>query len=171
MEEWRKVKGFENYECSSLGRLKTFNWKNKGLERIMKPAKDKSGYLRTVLVDSEGKHNTVKVHRIIAKTFIDNPEGKEEVNHKNGVKTDNSVVNLEWATRQENIQHCIDNGFQRVLKGEEVGNSILTANQVIEIRKKFKPRVYTRKMLSEEYGVKECTIKDVILRRSWKHLD
>jgi hypothetical protein len=169
--EWRKIKGFASwYEVSDTGLIKTHNWKNLGVTKIMKPALDGGGYLRTVLKSECGKLKTVKVHRIMAAVWIKNPENKPQVNHRDGVKTNNAKGNLEWVTFEENIQHCIDNKLQTPFKGEEVGTSKLTEVEVLEIRSKFSPRVYTRKMLSEEYGVAPATIKDIVLRKSWKHI-
>jgi len=171
MEIWKKAVGYPTYEVSNLGRIKTFNWKNSGQTRIMKPAIDKSGYLRTMLKDENGKITTIKVHRVILNTFKYRSDYKKyEVNHKDGNKQNNNIDNLEWVTRKENIQHCIDNNLQYVLKGEEIGNSILKENDVIYIRNNFKPRVITRKMLASKFNVSEGTIKDILSRRSWKHV-
>lgn len=170
MKKWKKIPNYSLYECSNTGLIKTFNWKNSGKTRIMKPALDGSGYLRTMLKRDDGVIHTIKVHRIVAQTWIDNPENKEEVNHKNAIKTDNNVENLEWATRAENLAHSLENDLQYVLKGEEIGNSILTEKQVLEIRARFIPRRVTRDMLSQEYHVSPHTIKNVVTRRTWRHI-
>jgi hypothetical protein len=169
MEIWKKIPNYSKYEASSTGYIKTFNWKGSGQTRIMKPALDGSGYLRTMLVRDDGKTHTIKVHRIIAQTFIPTTLVLE-VNHKNGIKVDNRVENLEWCTHAENIQHCIDNGWMVSHNGEKNGFSKLKEVQVIGIRAKYKPRVYTRKMLADEYGVKESTIKGIVEGKAWKHL-
>lgn len=170
IKTWRTIPNYSKYKCSDTGLIKTFNWKGTGQTRIMKPSLDGGGYLRTMLIRDDGITHTIKVHRIIAQTFIDNPDNKAEVNHKNGIKDDNNASNLEWMTHLENVQHCIDNGWMVAHNGENNGFSKLKEDQVIEIRAKFKPYKYTRQMLADEYGVKECTIKDVVLRKSWKHL-
>lgn len=170
MEKWKEIPNYSLYHCSNTGLIKTFNWKGCGQTRIMKPAYDGSGYLRTMLKRDDGVIHTIKVHRIVAQTWVDNVEDKPEVNHINGIKDDNRAENLEWCTRQENITHCIENGLQYILKGEEIGNSKLTEKEVLEIRAKFIPRVCGRKMLSKEYGVSEATIKEVVNRYTWKHI-
>jgi hypothetical protein len=176
-EIWKEVPNFNGrYFASESGKVKTISWRNSGKESILKPAKDKKGYLKTVFV-RDGKNIPVRIHRIIALTFIPNPDNKPEVNHKNFIKDDNSKSNLEWCTGSENVIHGIVNGKIKIptcpkekkAKGSKNGASILNEQQVKEIRLKFKPRVYTRQMLGEEYGVSPLTIKDVILRR-WKHV-
>lgn len=169
-EIWIKANGYSIYEVSSFGRLKTFNWKNTGRESILKPALDKSGYLRTVLKGDDGKSKTIKAHRIVLNSFYATKDILE-VNHINGIKTDNRIENLEWCTRKQNIQHCIDNNLQYVLKGEEVGNSVLTEENVLYIRKNYKPRIITRIYLAKKFGVTEATIKDVLSKRTWKHIE
>lgn len=169
-EKWKVIPNYSKYECSTHGRIKTFNWKGTGKEAIMKPAHDKSGYLRTMLKGDDGNYHTIKVHRIVAQTFLEQSQDKVEVNHKNGIKDDNRVENLEWVTRSENIAHSLANGLQVPFKGEEVGTSKLTEKEVLEIREKFVPRKYSRVKLAKEYNVTEATIKDILYKRTWKHL-
>ena len=171
MEEWRKIPNYSLYECSNTGHIKTFNWKRSGQTRIMKPALDNKGYLRTVLIDDNGKYCTVKVHRIVAQTWIENTYNKPQVNHLNGIKNDNRAENLEWCTNEENSLHRDENNLQIYKRGSEVGTSILTESEVREIRQRFKPNICTRKMLAEEYGVAPATIKGIVLRRTWKHVE
>lgn len=165
---------YENYGIDRLGNVYGMNGK------LLKPATDLKGYLRVGLTIN-GKLCTKKVHRLVAEAFILNPETKPCVNHINGIKSDNMVENLEWCTYKENTQHAIDNDLfyfnsskesvnKTIKRGSLNGMSLLDENKVIEIRSKFKKYVYTRKMLAIEYGVTECCIKDVISRRSWKHI-
>lgn len=165
---------YEKYKIDSKGNV----YGQKG--KLLKPAIDNKGYLRVGLTINN-KLVTKKVHRIIAENFIPNPLNKPQVNHVNGIKSDNRVENLEWVTAKENVKHAIDNGLfyfntpeesinKTPKKGELNGQSKLNSKQVLEIRSKFKPRVYTREMLSIEYNVKPSCIKDIILRKSWKHI-
>lgn len=178
-KEWKKVKGFSTYECSSDGELKTFNWKNKGVERIMKPAMDNGGYMRTVLKrDSDGKLCTIKVHRVMAITFLEGVEGKNEVNHINGIKHDNRIENLEWCSRSENLIHAYKLGLSNV-KGERNPATNLKDSDVLAIRSKFTygrkggrplPGVVSKTMLAKEYNVNVSVIKYILNRKTWKHL-
>ena len=103
----RDVVGFEGlYAVDTDGNVWSFWF---GKERILKSAKDGKGHLKVILC-KDGKHKTVAVHRLVAIAFILNPENKPEINHKNGIKTDNRIENLEWVTSSENKIHAFATG-------------------------------------------------------------
>lgn len=112
MREWRKVVGWEKYyEVSDDGLVRSVDREvclPNGVSYIKKGRIRKQimsqGYLRVCLY-SESKIRSFAVHRIVAESFLDNPYNLEQVNHKNGDKTDNSVNNLEWVSRTENALH------------------------------------------------------------------
>lgn len=102
MEKWLKVKGYEErYEISDTGRIRRLS--DGGL---MRPAINQNGYQHVVL-SKNGKTKDFRVHRLVATHFIENKAGKRDVNHKNGIKTDNRAANLEWLTHSENELHKI----------------------------------------------------------------
>ena len=98
MEEWRKIKEFPNYSVINFG-----NVMNSKTNKIMK-LNVKGGYYNVSLTN-DNNYKTFKVHRLVAISFIENPENKPEVNHKDKNKLNNNVSNLEWNTRLENCQH------------------------------------------------------------------
>jgi hypothetical protein len=118
-EKWVPVKGYEGfYEVSSEGRIKSVphRVKSRGGKyrvspgRVLKISLHRDGYIKAALC-KRGIIKTFQVHRIVAEAFIANRSKAPQVNHKNGVKSDNRLENLEWCTRSENQQHAF-----RVLK-------------------------------------------------------
>ena len=102
---WTKVYGFDDYLCNEQGEIYSLK-----RNRILK-GRSLKGYRRVVLM-KDGKPIDALVHRLIAQTFIPNPENKPEINHKDGNKENNSVFNLEWCTQKENVQHAIKTGLK-----------------------------------------------------------
>ena len=111
-ETWMPISGFANrYMISNLGNVISLNYKQTNNTKLLTPTLCKrTGYKRVKLTQF-CKSTTISIHRLIALHFIPNPENKCDVNHKNGVKTDNRIENLEWTTRKENIHHAIRIGL------------------------------------------------------------
>lgn len=117
-EIWKDIKGYEGlYQVSNLGRIKSLYGWNAGSKKycsrtlMMKPKVSCVGYYNITLHKNK-KQKTYNVHRLVAETFIINPDKKETVNHKDGNKLNNCVENLEWATRSENQIHAYNTGLQ-----------------------------------------------------------
>lgn len=170
MEVWKKIKGFSRYEASSIGRLRSNNYKNSKTTKILKPALSVDGYLKTMLQNDLYEYKSMTVHYFVTLAFYGEKPNGIEVNHKNGIKTDNSISNLEYCTRSENINHGYRTGLIKPRAGSLNGMAKLNEEQVREIRKHASEngRYYGRKMLAEKYGVSECTIKEVVIRRKNK---
>ena len=111
MEIWKDIKGYDGmYQVSSYARVRSFRT---GEPRIMAQSAGTWGYFVANI------NKTPKlIHRLVAEAFIPNPEGKTEVNHKNGDKFDNLPENLEWASPRENISHAIDTGLNAYTKAK-----------------------------------------------------
>ena len=103
-EQWLDIIGYEGYQVSNLGRVKSLgNYKTRK-EKILKQCIDKDGYLQVQLCKN-GKIKTFKVHRLVAQAFIPNPDNLPQVNHKDENKENNIVSNLEWCTQQYNSEY------------------------------------------------------------------
>lgn len=107
MEIFKPIKGFESlYEISSKGSVKSLK-KN----IILKKRFQSNKTYEIVTLCKKAKHSTFRVHRVVAETFIPNPLGLEQVNHKDCNKLNNSADNLEWCSRSDNMIHAFKNGL------------------------------------------------------------
>ena len=147
-----------NYIIHRDGRV----WSKK-TNKFLKPAINHQGYYQ-LLLDGKCK----RVNRLVAQTYIPNPENKPEVNHKDGNKLNNVVSNLEWCTSSENSKHSVENGLQVSLKGEERWNHKLTEEDVNNI--KFLNKTLAQKQVAEMYGVDASLISRIVNNKLWKHV-
>ena len=178
MEVWKNIKGYEGYQVSNEGRIRTFNkttktcrhgvrhWENRILKQ--KTAQDKA---MRVELWKDGKHKTVLVHRIVALTFLgEPPEPNMTVNHKDGNRKNNHIENLEWLSLADNIRHGFRTGlYSKTQKSvtllDAKGNefhfvSIADANRFLgrcnsylDYAKKRQSRIFN--LNKEEYWIKE----------------
>lgn len=112
------------YQVSNLGRVKSLkfycnaNKKYYDRELILKLRKDKYGYMR-VMLSKDNKRYFFTVHKLVGKTFLDNPNSLPQINHINGIKSDNRIRNLEYCTAKENTRHAFKIGLcKRKHRGE-----------------------------------------------------
>lgn len=131
-EIWKDIPGYKGlYQISNFGRVKSLKrlaakvHKQLVPERVLKPVLTYYGYYQCTLAISNAgiRDKTLKIHRLVALAFIPNPENKPEVNHINGIKTDNRIKNLEWCTIKENHIHAKNHGLKA--SGAKNGNSRL----------------------------------------------
>jgi hypothetical protein len=136
MEIWKDIEGYEGiYQISSFGRIKCLSRKRKYRnyektidEYIRNPEIHTKGYLRITL-SLLGETKRFFVHRLVAIAFIDNYENKPYINHKNGIKSDNNISNLEWVTHSENIKHSYDVLGKKIIYSEERRKNISESNK------------------------------------------
>jgi hypothetical protein len=178
-EMWKNIKGYEkSYQISNLGRVKSLPRKVKIIRygkvhyktisgRTMKPLLNKrgKGYLK---INLKRPNRLLSIHQLVAKAFIPNPENKPFINHIDGDPKNNVISNLEWCTAKENAIHASKNGL--LPRGENHPNSKLTKDQVLEIRKSYKPREITQQMLADKYGITKTLVRYILQRKYWTHI-
>lgn len=142
---------------------------SKRTNKLLKLRKTKSGYQIFVMSNIDDKKRVCfYVHKMVAETWIENPENKPEANHIDGIKTNNNVSNLEWVTRSENMLHAYKTGLYDVSKisGVKSKKAKLTKEQIFEILESKE----TALKLSEKYGVHRTTINSVRRGATYKNL-
>ena len=153
-------KYFPLYAVSKDGRVKNIK-----TGHILKPGIDPDGYSIVVLMDN-GKRNCVKVHRLVASTFLNNPANKPQVNHKDGNKQNNNVENLEWVTNKENAHHAIATGLWHI-SGDKAPNAKINYNIAGEIRRLFSTGNYNKCQLGRMFGCSRTLVKLVVNNKLW----
>lgn len=166
VEMWAPVHLHQDYEVSSEGRIRCCRRR-----RYLKPGDiiaqqpTKLGYL---LASINGRPFTV--HRIVCHAFHGAPPTpKHEAAHNNGIRSDNRSENLRWATRRENSADIKLHGTENPARGEKQGHALLTADAVLEIRRK-RSLGATQPQLAMQYNVARTTINAVCNRYSWRHV-
>lgn len=176
-EIWKDILGYEGiYQISNLGRCKKLyrEWfggnggKRFTEEKIMTPHYSKFGYNHQPFIKN-GKLKDLRICRLVAIAFIPNPENKPFVNHKDGNKANDNAGNLEWNTRSENDMHAFKNGLRSAMTGSKNGMSKITEGTVIEIRKLAHSGENSMN-IAEKYNLRIEHVKDIIKRRSWRHI-
>lgn len=170
----KQIPNYSRYSVSEDGKIYSTNYKNSGKTKELNPSTSKDGYPQTMLQRDDGKYCTKKVHWFIALAFLGERGQGLEVNHKNGIKTDNRISNLEYVTRSENVKHAYENGLAKRFHGSSNHFSKLTEKDVLEIRAHVKnspTRHYGRKELAKKYGISEGHLKKIVNSKDvWNHI-
>lgn len=161
-EIWKKVDGTKRYyEVSNLGRVRS-------KFKVLSPSYHPQGYLHLNLVYPD-KVKKVLVHKLVLENFSQKTKVNDQVNHKNGIKDDNRLVNLEWATPNENMKHAFE-----VLGKSHLGiknpRAKINENAVREIRS-YKSYRDAQVLCSKKYNISFGHVKNIYYRMIWKHVD
>lgn len=167
-EVWRPIPDWEDrYHVSNHGRVKrVLPAPGCRQNRILVPVKHKNGYV--VVQFYRGARGTGKIfsiHRLVARTFLGEAPGKQ-VNHKNGVRDDNRLENLEWMTASENCLH----GFRVNKRKHPRPAAKLKPIQVAAIRQLADGTKLVKREIGEIFGVNASTVRDIINGRGWIHI-
>lgn len=159
VDEWRRIDGLR-YCISSGGQVCNSDGE------ILKSSTNNDGY-RSIGIRINGKKTTLFIHALVAKAFIGpKPLGKQ-INHKDGVKTNNHPSNLEYLTSRENTQHAARMGL--LPRGERNSHAKLTATQVLEIRR-LRDSGIGLIHIGRQFGVSATQIAKIAKRLAWRHL-
>lgn len=160
---WKDVVGHEElFMVSSIGHIKS-----KRTGKILKAHTNKSGYvtIATRVGGRSGKNLCLRVHRVVAEAFIPNPKYKAEVNHINGIKSDNNLSNLEWASRQENVDHAVSSGL--ISPSAKLNSRKLSKEDVSEIFNLSSIGGFSQRQISRKFAVHHTTIGRILRKEHY----
>jgi predicted XRE-type DNA-binding protein len=172
-EIWRDIEGYEGlYQVSNLGRVKSldrYRYDNGQFTKggVLRYSLNHGGYAGVNLCKN-GKRIRHTIHKLVATTFIRPSKKGEQINHKNGNKLKNEADNLEWVTSKENHKHRVN-----VLgkgRGESNGESVLTAEEVKEIKYLLDEGSLYQRQIADIYGVHRSTITCINRGKNWGYL-
>jgi hypothetical protein len=170
MENWKWIPEYENfYQASDKGRVRSVDRKvhthnsdfqlKKG--KVLSPAIDKLGYVNVAL-SKNNKLASYKVHRLVALAHIPNPLNLREINHKDCNKENNTVENLEWCTRIENLTHAIKNKLIKYNYGDDHHNTLIKESEHEKIKKLYYTDGEPVKLICKKYKVHYTVIYRIL---------
>jgi hypothetical protein len=156
MEIWKDIEGYEGlYKISSIGSIANS-------KRLLKQQTDSKCY-KTIRLFSDGLGKPYFIHRLVAIAFVPNPENKPQVNHIDGVKSNNELINLEWCTAKENINHAMRSGLINM----HTNSAKISMSKANEIRRIYDSGYYTYKSISEMYPISSVMVGHIIRGTHW----
>lgn len=156
--DWKIIPRNNNYLVSNDGRV--FSSLTK---KMLKPDTIWNGYLRVKLND--GKQYLV--HRLVMEAFVG--ESSLFANHKNGIKSDNRLQNLEWCTRSQNTKHSFDTGLQTPRRGVENSSSKKCDMDIIKIRQLYCLGA-TQVDIAHMFSIAQGCVSNIVLNKNWRHI-
>ena len=159
IEDYRKLREYPMYRIYNTGKIYSKYYK-----KFIHQHDDNSGYLQVTLRGIHGR-KTIKTHILVAKAFIPNPYKLPEVNHKDCNKYNNKVTNLEWVSRHDNMKHASIYSYKY---REELSPLTQDHVRLIPILLKYG---FSIKLIASLYRVGHVTIRNIIQKKTWKHLN
>lgn len=168
-EKWKKIKKYPSYAISNFGKIKRIKrGQSTFVGKILKIRIDTNGY-PYIRLYKDGKGKNVKIHKLIAETFIGScPKGKE-VNHIDGNKKNSHVDNLEYVTRSENIKHAFKLGLRND-RGENHYLHKLKEKDILKIKKLYGTRKYLQKEIAKMFNCNQQNISFIVNNKTWRHI-
>lgn len=169
--QYQEIPEAPGYRVGSDGTVwsrKNRRWGLLDYWKQMRSPTTRLGYVE-VRLRVDGGNKTFSVSRLVAKAFLPNPDGKAEVNHKDGNKRNNAVENLEWVTKSENHRHAYANGLRYRPWGTKAKSAKLTESDIPEIRNLWRSGL-TKVAIAKKYGVSESAVGCVIRGITWVHV-
>lgn len=177
-ETWKSVIGYDGlYQVSDLGRVRSLDrfYKKISLGRVLKLSVNKPGY-KVFTASKFGSPKKLYVGKEVLRAFVKNPLEKPEVNHKNGIKTDDQLTNLEWVTGAENLAHAKKTGLNHNI-GETHCHAVLTRQNVLDIRRTYvllkdrkngmKYTYPSGKSMAQQYGITRGHLYAIVRGYVW----
>jgi hypothetical protein len=159
---WRRIRSYPKYAVSDAGKVMRIS-----TGRVLRVHLN-NGYPQVRLYHRR-KNKSLRVHRLVAECHVPNPNQLPQVNHKNGIKTDGSAVNLEWVTGAQNVQHAYTHGLRLSLKGSEHGRSKLTESDILQIRF-LVSKGSSVSTVAKLFNISRGQTSRIVSRKRWAHL-
>ncbi len=161
-EVWRGIKGHPDIQISTLGNISLG-------DHHITPGRITSRGYRTVTLTKAGVRINHRVHQLVMKAFVGPCPNRHEINHKNGIKSDNRLCNLEYVTRSENIKHAYRLGLQKPRKGSLNGRSKLTERDALAILCLYS-HGFDQSYMGRVFGVTSAAVRLICIGKSWPHV-
>ena len=166
---WKIIDFANNYEVSDQGQVR-----NRTTGKILKGRESKSGYLQvSIKINETGKFQNKYIHRLVAQFFINNPEQKKEVNHKDGNKLNNLKENLEWVTSSENQLHRQHILNKRITSNRKVGMYSIYTDELIQTFNSVEQagKFFNKSRVNIDNALKHKNNQKTAYGYVWKYLD
>jgi hypothetical protein len=165
---WVAISGFDKYFVNQIGQV--FSVPRFGTKGgLLKQREASNGYFFVQLSIGKSEHKTLLVHRLVANAFLPKVDGKNHVNHKNGIKSDNRLENLEWVTPSENVQHAYDTGLAKKAFGESSPSCKITQEMATQCNELIDAGMPPSK-IAVKIGLSIGTVRAIKSGKGWSWL-